>query len=107
MSELVKSKQALKDSSRAEEQLQPPSDYAVILHNDDYTTMAFVIDVLQKFFAKNLAEAEELMLIVHHRGEGIAGIYPLEIAEMRVLQVEEYAYDNSQPLQVSMRRLED
>ncbi|MBP3195087.1 MAG: ATP-dependent Clp protease adaptor ClpS [Cardiobacteriaceae bacterium] len=107
MTTALKATEAIKEKQKATEKLQPPAKYAVILHNDDYTTMEFVVDVLQRFFQKNLQEAEEIMLKVHNNGEGIAGIYPYEIAEMRVLQTEEYAYEHSQPLQVSLRKIED
>jgi len=75
-----------------------PGKWAVVLHNDDYTTMEFVIEVLQRFFKKSDQEAAEIMLKVHHEGRGIAGIYSREIAETKVLQVSDYAKAHGHPL---------
>lgn len=66
--------------SEVEQALEPPKLYHVILLNDDYTPMDFVVEVLMKFFAKNLEEAYDIMLNVHHQNKGIAGTYPKEIA---------------------------
>jgi ATP-dependent Clp protease adaptor protein ClpS len=79
-------------------ELKEPRKYAVLLHNDDYTTMEFVIDVLKRFFRKTEQEAMEITMRVHHTGSGLAGIYSYDIAETKVAQVTEYARDNGHPL---------
>src|SRR6185437_11424649 len=71
--------------------LKEPKHYAVLLHNDDYTTMEFVTEILQRFFHKTGDEAVRIMLKVHHEGKGVAGIYTYQIAETKVAQVHEYA----------------
>lgn len=81
--------------------LRPPKMYKVLMHNDDYTTMEFVILVLQKFFNKNSTEAQAIMLEVHNRGFGICGIYTYEVAESKVAKVTKYARDNGHPLKCS------
>ena len=81
-----------------------PNMYKVILLNDDYTPMDFVILVLEKFFGKNRAEATEIMLHVHRRGVGVCGIFTYEIAETKVVQVMDYARLNEQPLQCTMEK---
>ena len=81
--------------------VEEPPKYAVLLHNDDYTTMEFVIEVLAKFFRKNADEATQIMLSVHHNGSGVAGIYPAEIAETKVSQVTDYAQAHGFPLKVT------
>lgn len=83
------------------EKLQAPRKYKVIMHNDDYTTMEFVVLVLQKFFNKTSPEAQAIMLEVHTRGFGICGIYTFEVAESKVAKVIKYARDNGHPLKCS------
>ncbi len=78
-----------------------PRRYAVLFHNDDYTTMEFVVHVLIKFFRKSETEATHIMLSVHHRGYGVAGIYPRDVAETKVSQVSEYARAHGHPLKLS------
>jgi ATP-dependent Clp protease adaptor protein ClpS len=80
---------------------QPPM-FKVMLLNDDYTTMEFVVHVLQKFFQKSLEEANQIMLHVHHKGMGVCGLYPFEIAETKVVQVVDYARKNDYPLQCTL-----
>ena len=82
--------------------LKEPPRYAVFLHNDDYTTMEFVIEVLRRYFHKKHEEAMQIMLQVHQQGKGIAGIYHLEIAETKVVQVHEYARSKGFPLMCSI-----
>lgn len=82
-----------------------PGKYAVILHNDDYSTMEFVIEVLTKFFKKSMDEAMHIMLKVHHEGKGVAGIYSLEIAETKVSEVTAYAKTHEQPLKCTYERI--
>lgn len=79
-----------------------PSMFKVIMLNDDYTTMEFVVHVLQKFFQKSFDEATQIMLHVHHKGAGVCGLYPFEIAETKVAQVTQYARKNDYPLQCSL-----
>jgi ATP-dependent Clp protease adaptor protein ClpS len=86
-------------------QLKEPAKFAVLLHNDDYTTMEFVIEVLQKFFHKTTQEAMEITLKVHHEGKGLAGIYGFQIAETKVSQVNEYAQSNGYPLKSSAQEI--
>lgn len=83
------------------EKLQAPRKYKVLMHNDDYTTMEFVILVLQKFFQKTSNEAQTIMLEVHTRGFAICGIYTFEVAESKVAKVTKYARDNGHPLKCS------
>jgi ATP-dependent Clp protease adaptor protein ClpS len=81
---------------------KPPSMYKVILLNDDYTPMEFVVDVLQRFFSKTREQATYIMLKVHTEGAGICGVYPHEIAETKVNQVLGYAREYQHPLQCTM-----
>lgn len=93
------------DSSLAEATTtrhRPPPLYKVLLLNDDFTPMDFVVDVLQRFFSKNREQATQIMLKVHHEGAGICGIYPHGIAETKVNQVAEYAREHQHPLQCVM-----
>ncbi|MGH1375125.1 MAG: ATP-dependent Clp protease adapter ClpS [Alphaproteobacteria bacterium] len=85
-------------------QTQKPSMYKVLLLNDDYTPMEFVVHVLESIFKKNRQEATDIMLHVHRRGVGICGIYTYEVAETKVAQVMDYARANEQPLQCTMER---
>ena len=81
---------------------QKPQLYRVLLHNDDYTTMQFVIEVLETIFHKSPAEAFRVMMHVHTRGHGVCGAYPHEIAETKVALVHENARANGFPLRASM-----
>jgi ATP-dependent Clp protease adaptor protein ClpS len=81
-----------------------PSLYKVLLLNDDYTPMEFVIHVLERFFAKEHEEAVEIMLHVHQRGVGICGVYTFEVAETKVTQVIELARRHQHPLQCTMEK---
>jgi ATP-dependent Clp protease adaptor protein ClpS len=80
------------------QKLQPPRKYKVLMHNDDYTTMEFVVLVLQKYFNKNYQEAQAIMLEVHTRGFGVCGIFTYEVAESKVAKVIKYARENGHPL---------
>jgi len=84
-----------------ERRLKRPKRFRVLLHNDDYTTMEFVVDVLQHVFHHPLPEATRIMLDVHHRGLGIAGVYPRDVAETKALQVTEQARAQGMPLLVT------
>jgi len=81
-----------------------PSMYKVLLLNDDYTPMEFVVHVLERFFNKTRNEATDIMLHVHRRGVGICGVFTYEIAETKVAQVMDYARANEQPLQCTMEK---
>lgn len=78
--------------------LQQPRKYKVLLHNDDYTTMEFVIHVLKKFFNKTSADAQRIMMHVHTKGMGVCGVFTYEVAESKVAQVTKYARKNGHPL---------
>jgi ATP-dependent Clp protease adaptor protein ClpS len=79
-----------------------PRLYRVLLHNDDYTTMEFVVDVLVRYFQKTATEAARIMLEVHHRGVGTAGRYTRDEAQTRIEQVTEAARTEGHPLRVTM-----
>ncbi len=81
-----------------------PSMYKVVLLNDDYTPMEFVVHVLERFFNKTRQEATDVMLHVHRRGVGICGVFTFEIAETKVAQVMDFARNNEQPLQCTMEK---
>lgn len=85
-------------SPRSRTKSKKPSMYKVIILNDDYTPMDFVIHVLQKFFAKDFNDATKVMLEVHQRGAGIAGVYTFEVAETKVYQVNQYSQNKQHPL---------
>lgn len=81
-----------------------PALYKVLLLNDDYTPMEFVVFILEKFFSKNRAQATDIMLHVHRRGVGLCGVFTYEVAETKVAQVMDFARANEQPLQCTMEK---
>lgn len=81
-----------------------PSLYKVLLLNDDYTPMEFVVHILERFFAKSREEAVHIMLQVHRHGVGICGIFTYEVAETKVTQVVEFARRHQHPLQCTMEK---
>ncbi len=85
--------------------LKKPINFEVILLNDDYTTMEFVIEVLKRFFNKDALAAETIMLKIHIEGEAVCGTYPYDIAQSKVSQVIEYSRKNEQPLMCVLREL--
>ncbi len=89
-------------STETDKRVEKVRRYQVIFHNDDYTTMEFVIVVLMKFFHKSETEATHVMLSVHHKGRGIAGVYTKDIAESKVAQVHDYAKEHGMPLRLSV-----
>lgn len=89
---------------KAKPKTKKPSMYKVLLLNDDYTPMEFVVHVLETIFGKSRQEATDIMLHVHRRGVGVCGIYTFEVAETKVAQVMDYARANEQPLQCTMER---
>jgi ATP-dependent Clp protease adaptor protein ClpS len=84
--------------TKAKPKLERPRLYKVLLHNDDYTPMEFVVTLLENVFSKSPAEATELMLQIHRTGMGIAGVYVLEIAETKVAAVHRKAEERGYPL---------
>ncbi|NRD73789.1 ATP-dependent Clp protease adapter ClpS [Shewanella sp. VB17] len=87
-----------------ESKLMSPSMYKVVLNNDDYTPMDFVIEVLQLFFQKTEEQATDIMLAIHHQGKGICGVFPFGIAETKVAQVNQFARQNEHPLLCSLEK---
>ena len=81
-----------------------PSMYKVIMLNDDYTPMEFVVHVLERFFSKTREDATKIMLHVHQQGVGICGIFSYEIAETKVMQVMDCARQNQHPLQCTIEK---
>ncbi len=81
-----------------------PSQFKVLLLNDDYTPMEFVVMVLKRFFNMNLEQATRVMLHVHQKGIGICGVFPYEIAETKVNQVMDFAHRNQHPLQCTLEK---
>ncbi|HJN02064.1 MAG: ATP-dependent Clp protease adapter ClpS [Nitrospinae bacterium] len=88
--------------TKKREKVEKPPLYRVVLHNDNYTTMEFVVLVLQKFFYKNETEANHIMLNVHKKGRGIAGIFTFEVAETKLSQVHSFAKNQDHPLKCSL-----
>ena len=82
--------------------LKPPPLFKVLLLNDDFTPMDFVVQVLQQFFAKNREQATQIMLKVHKEGVGLCGVYQHDIAETKVNQVTSFAHEHEHPLQCVM-----
>lgn len=82
--------------------VETPRLYKVLLLNDDFTPMDFVILVLKKFFAKNEQDASQIMLDVHQNGSGVAGVFALETAEMKVMQVNQFARQSQHPLKSTL-----
>ena len=82
----------------------PPPMYKVMLNNDDYTPMDFVVDVLMRFFNLDGEKAQQIMLTVHYHGRAVCGIYTAEIAETKVMQVSRYAKENQHPLMCTMEQ---
>ena len=91
-------------STTDREALQEPPLYKVLLHNDDYTTMDFVVMVLVTVFAKNSDEATRIMLNVHHQGIGIAGVYTREVAETKLAIVHRLARRHQFPLKCTLEQ---
>ena len=93
------------DSKISKEKLKIPSRFEVILLNDDYTSMEFVVEVLRRFFHKEFLAAEAIMLKIHIDGEAVCGTYSYDIAQTKVSQVIEYSRSNEQPLMSVLREI--
>ena len=90
--------------TRPETRTKKPSMYKVLLLNDDYTPMEFVVHVLQRFFRMTVAEATQVMLHVHQKGVGVCGVFTYEVAETKVNQVLSLARQHEHPLQCTMEK---
>jgi ATP-dependent Clp protease adaptor protein ClpS len=82
----------------AKPKVKPPKKYQVVLLNDDYTPMDFVVEILRRFFDMDEVKANAIMLAVHHDGKGVCGVYSREVAEMKVQQVNSFSRQNKHPL---------
>ncbi len=91
---------------RSKPKLKRPPRYQVLLLNDDYTPMEFVVLILQQFFAHNHERATQIMLQIHTAGKGVCGIFSREIAETKVIQVNRFAQQNQHPLKCTMEKVE-
>ncbi|KDE20885.1 Clp protease ClpS [Acetobacter aceti 1023] len=89
---------------RAKPKTRKPAMYKVLMLNDDYTPMEFVVYVLERFFQKNREEATDIMLNVHRRGVGVCGVFTYEVAETKVAQVMDLARQNQHPLQCTIEK---
>jgi ATP-dependent Clp protease adaptor protein ClpS len=89
---------------KARPKTKKPAMYKVLMLNDDYTPMEFVVHVLERFFQKNREEATRIMLHVHRRGVGVCGVYTYEVAETKVTQVMDLARQNQHPLQCTIEK---
>jgi ATP-dependent Clp protease adaptor protein ClpS len=87
---------------KQDQKVEPPSMYQVVLLNDDYTPMEFVVQVLQQFFGKGREQATQIMLKVHREGKGVCGVFPRDIAATKVDQVTEFSRQHQHPLQCVM-----
>ncbi len=105
MSGFKQSNQQLEDLAElVRQRVEPPSMYTVVLHNDDYTPMDFVIDVLTRFFNMQYEKASEIMLQVHYEGKAVCGVFTAGIAETKVQQVSTYAKEHDHPLLCTMEK---
>jgi ATP-dependent Clp protease adaptor protein ClpS len=89
---------------KAKPKTKKPSMYKVLMLNDDYTPMEFVVHILERFFNKSRQEATRIMLHVHRRGVGICGVYTYEVAETKVTQVMDFARQHQHPLQCTLEK---
>ncbi|WP_425050166.1 ATP-dependent Clp protease adapter ClpS [Pseudomaricurvus hydrocarbonicus] len=91
----------------SEPQLKRPSMYKVVLLNDDYTPMEFVVETLEVFFSMNREQATNVMLTVHTQGKAVCGVFTRDIAETKAAQVNQYAKENEHPLLCEIEAVED
>jgi len=92
-------------SKTSKKKIKIPKRFNVILLNDDYTTMEFVVEVLRRFFHKEFLAAESIMLKIHIDGEAVCGTYSYDVAQTKVTQVIDYSRQNDQPLMCVLREL--
>lgn len=88
--------------TKSKAKVKRPPLYKVLMHNDNYTTREFVVSVLRSVFHHSETDATRIMLYVHHRGVGVAGVFPLEVAEMKIRKTEELARVAEYPLRMSL-----
>ena len=91
-------------ATRTRAKPKKPDQYKVLMLNDDYTPMEFVVMVLKRFFRMDLEQATRVMLHVHQRGVGVCGVFPYEVAETKVNQVMDFARENQHPLQCTLEK---
>ena len=91
-------------ATRTREKTKKPTPYKVLMLNDDYTPMEFVVLVLQRFFRMNMEDATRVMLHVHQKGVGVCGVFSYEVAETKVSQVIDFARKNQHPLQCTLEK---
>src|SRR5436190_23258239 len=91
-------------ATRTRPRTKKPSNYKVLMLNDDYTPMEFVVLVLQQFFAMSIEDATRVMLQVHQQGVAVCGVFTYEVAETKVTQVVEFARENQHPLQCTLEK---
>ncbi|MGF7152030.1 ATP-dependent Clp protease adapter ClpS [Sphingomonas sanxanigenens] len=91
-------------ATRTRTRTRKPSLYKVLMLNDDYTPMEFVVLVLQRFFRMNMEDATRVMLHVHQKGVGVCGVFTYEVAESKVAQVIDFARENQHPLQCTLEK---
>ena len=94
------------DREKRKERVKPPRQHAVVLLNDDFTTMDFVVEILKTFFGKTESQAARIMLDVHQKGKGVAGVYSKDIADTKAMQVCEVAQAAEFPLKAVSEPLE-
>ena len=90
--------------TRTRPKTKKPSNYKVLLLNDDYTPMEFVVLVLQRYFSMGIEDATRVMLAVHQKGVGVCGVFTYEVAETKVSQVIDFARENQHPLQATLEK---
>jgi len=95
------------ETVKTKKKLKKPNKFQVILLNDDYTTMEFVVVILMKFFSKPQEVANALMLKIHIEGEAVCGVYSHDVAQTKVTQVMEFSRKNEQPLMCIIREITD
>ncbi|MBB5698182.1 ATP-dependent Clp protease adapter ClpS [Sphingomonas yantingensis] len=91
-------------ATRTRAKTKKPTPYRVLMLNDDYTPMEFVVLVLQRFFRMNMEQATQVMLHVHQKGVGVCGVFSYEVAETKVSQVMDFARENQHPLQCTLEK---
>src|SRR5688572_30479760 len=93
--------------SKTRDELKRPTLYKVLIHNDNYTTREFVIEVLRGIFHHSATDATRIMLFVHHKGVGVAGVYAYEVAEMKARRTEQLAREHEFPLRLTLEPEDD